>query len=127
VLHELIAIYPQADLFALVRFFGDEARIQLLGKRAKTSFIQTLPFAKAKYRSYLTFITLAIEQFDPSNYDQTISSNHAVAKGVLTGPDQRHICYSYSPIRYAWDMQKQYLDQAGFKYGVKVCLPCTPL
>jgi glycosyltransferase involved in cell wall biosynthesis len=59
----------------------------------------------------------AIEQLDLSAYDLVVSSSHAVAKGVLTGPDQLHVCMCYSPIRYAWDLQHQYLQQAGLGWG----------
>ena len=62
---------------------------------------------------------LAVEQFDLSAYDLVISSSYSFAKGVLTGPDQRHLCYCHSPIRYAWDMQHQYLAQAGLSKGLK--------
>jgi glycosyltransferase involved in cell wall biosynthesis len=48
-----------------------------------------------------------------------ISSSHAVAKGVLTGPDQLHISYVHSPIRYAWNLQHQYLKEAGLNRGMK--------
>jgi glycosyltransferase involved in cell wall biosynthesis len=48
-----------------------------------------------------------------------LSSSHAVAKGVLTGPDQLHICMCYSPIRYAWDFQHQYLRESGMERGLK--------
>jgi glycosyltransferase involved in cell wall biosynthesis len=119
VLRELLVIYPQADLFSIVDFLDDEDRGQLLGKRALTSFIQKLPCAKKGYRSYLALMPLAVEQFNLSGYDLIVSSSHAVAKGVLTGPDQRHICYCYSPVRYAWDMQHQYLDQANLTRGLK--------
>ncbi len=61
----------------------------------------------------------AIEQLDLSGYDLIISSSHAVAKGVLTGPDQLHISYVHSPIRYAWDLQHQYLKEAGLDRGLK--------
>jgi len=54
-----------------------------------------------------------------SQYDLIISSSHAVAKGVLTGPDQLHISYVHSPIRYAWDMQHQYLRESGLEKGLK--------
>jgi glycosyltransferase involved in cell wall biosynthesis len=47
-----------------------------------------------------------------------ISSSHAVAKGVLTGPDQLHLCYCHSPIRYAWDLQHQYLKESGLDHGL---------
>src|SRR5262249_25597943 len=52
-------------------------------------------------------------------YDVVISSNHAVAKGVLTGPDQLHVSYVHSPMRYAWDLQHQYLRQTGLDRGAK--------
>jgi glycosyltransferase involved in cell wall biosynthesis len=122
VLRAILAIYPQADLFAVVDFLDDEQRSKLFGKRATTTFIQRLPFAKTKYRSYLPLMPLAIEQLDVSAYDLIISSSHAVAKGILTGPDQRHVCYCYTPIRYAWDMQHQYLRESGLTSGVKSIL-----
>ena len=56
---------------------------------------------------------LAIEQLDLSAYEIVISSSHAVAKGVITGPDQLHISYVHSPMRYAWDLQHQYLRETG--------------
>jgi glycosyltransferase involved in cell wall biosynthesis len=48
-----------------------------------------------------------------------ISSSHAVAKGVLTGPDQLHVSYVHSPMRYAWDLQHQYLRESGLDRGLK--------
>ena len=62
---------------------------------------------------------LAIEQLDVSKHDIILSSCHAVSKGVLTGPDQLHISYVHSPIRYAWDLQHQYLKEAGLDRGLK--------
>lgn len=62
---------------------------------------------------------LAIEQLDLSQYDVILSSSHAVAKGVLTGPDQIHISYVHSPIRYAWDLQHQYLRESKLDKGIK--------
>jgi glycosyltransferase involved in cell wall biosynthesis len=119
VLEQMLLCYPQADLFSLVDFVPEGQRQFLQGKTVKTSFIQNLPWARKKYRSYLPFMPLAIEQFDLSGYDLVISSSHAVAKGVLTGPDQLHICMCYSPIRYAWDLQHQYLKETGLDRGLK--------
>ena len=119
VLREILVLFPDADLFAVVDFLPDEDRIKLLGKRAKTTFVQRLPFASRCYRSYLPLMPIAIEQLDLSAYDVIISSSHAVAKGVLTGPDQLHICYCHTPIRYAWDLQHQYLHDAGMAWGIK--------
>ena len=119
VLRGLIALYPDCDVYSVVDFLPDAQRHFLYGKRAKTTFIQKLPFARKKYRSYLPLMPFAIEQFDLSEYDLVISSSYAVAKGVITGPDQAHICFCHSPIRYAWDMQHQYLQQSGLTRGLK--------
>ena len=119
VLEQILAVYPDADLFCVIDFLDNQNREFILRKKTTTTFIQHLPKARSKYRSYLPLMPLAIEQLDLSNYDLVISSNHAVAKGVLTGPDQLHISCIYSPIRYAWDLQHQYLKYAGLDGGVK--------
>ena len=119
VLEQILNIYPEADLFALVDFLDEDKRDFIKHKKVTTSFIQKLPKAKTKYRNYLPLMPLAIEQFDLSKYDLVISSSHCVAKGVLTGPNQVHISYVHSPIRYAWDLQHQYLKEAGLTKGLK--------
>ncbi|MCH9028190.1 MAG: glycosyltransferase family 4 protein [Bacteroidetes bacterium] len=103
-------IFPDADVFSLVDFLNDdERRIILKGKRAHTSFIQKLPFARKKHRNYLPLFPKAIEKLDLSGYDVILSSSHAVAKGVIKNPDQLHITYCHSPMRYIWDQADQYL------------------
>jgi glycosyltransferase involved in cell wall biosynthesis len=72
-----------------------------------------------QYKNLLPLMPFAIEQFDLSGYDLIISNSHAVAKGVITGPDQLHICYCYTPMRYAWDLQHQYLLEAGMARGIR--------
>lgn len=119
VLEQMLLLFPEADLFSLIDFVPEAQRGFLQKKNVKTSFIQRLPFAKKKYRQYLPLMPLAVEQFDLSGYDLVISSSHAVAKGVLTGPDQLHISYVHSPIRYAWDLQHQYLKESKLDRGVK--------
>lgn len=119
VLSEIISIYPDSDLYAVIDFLTPEQRKHISGKKAKTTFIQSLPKSQTKYRAYLALMPLAIEQVDLSSYDLIISSSHAVAKGVTTGPNQLHICYCHSPIRYAWDMQPQYLKEANLERGIR--------
>jgi glycosyltransferase involved in cell wall biosynthesis len=113
VIEQIIACYPEADVFSVVDFVPEEQRGFLQGKRPQVSFIQRLPGARKYYRHYLPLMPLAIEQFDFSGYDLILSSSHAVAKGVIVGPDQLHISYVHSPIRYAWDLQHQYLKESG--------------
>lgn len=119
VLENILDCFPKADIYCIVDFLPKHQRRFLSNKKVTTSFIQRLPFAKSKYRSYLPLMPLAVEQFNLSDYDLVISSSHAVAKGVLTGPDQLHICLCYSPMRYAWDLQFQYLSQANLQKGLK--------
>jgi glycosyltransferase involved in cell wall biosynthesis len=119
VLEQLLTVYPEADLFTVVDFLSDEDRQIVHGKRAQTTFIQGLPFARKRYRHFLPLMPLAIEQLDMSAYDLVISSSHAVAKGVITGPDQLHVSYIHSPIRYAWDLQHEYLRESGLTKGTK--------
>ncbi|MBZ7036483.1 glycosyltransferase family 4 protein, partial [Klebsiella variicola] len=119
VIAEFIDLYPDADLYSVVDFLSEKNRVLFKGKKSTTTFIQNLPKSKGKYKAYLPLMPLAIEQLDVSKHDIILSSSHAVAKGVLTGPDQLHISYIHSPIRYAWDLQHQYLREAGLDKGIK--------
>lgn len=115
VLAAMLSEYPDADLFCLLDFLPDEHRPEICGKHPTTAFLQRIPFARRIYKHLLPLMPLAVEQFDLSGYDIVISNSHAVAKGVITGPDQLHICYCYTPMRYAWDLQHQYLAESRTK------------
>lgn len=114
--HEL---WPEAPLHTLVY---DQEAVSKLGfdpQDVCASFIQRLPRAIKWYRNYLPFYPLAIEQFDLSRYEVILSSSHAVAKGALTRADQLHICYCHTPIRYAWDLYYQYLQEHSLHKGLR--------
>ncbi len=119
VVEQILRVYPNADLYSLVDFLPQPQRDFIQHKSVTTSFIQSLPFAQKHFRNYLPLMPLAIEQFDLSRYDLIISSHHAVAKGVLTRPDQLHISYVHTPLRYGWELQHQYLRQANLTQGPK--------
>jgi glycosyltransferase involved in cell wall biosynthesis len=119
VVREMLKCFPGADVYSVIDFLRPEDRAAIGVNKIGTSFIQKLPFAKTKYRSYLPLMPLAVEQFDLSGYDVVISSSSAVSKGVLTGPDQLHVCMCYSPMRYAWDLTHQYLRESGLTSGFK--------
>src|SRR6058998_647269 len=103
-------MFPHADVFCTVDFMKEPDRAFLQGRKVQTTFIQHLPFARKHYRKFLPLMPLAVESIDVSSYDLVISSSHAVAKGILTGPDQVHICYCHTPLRSAWGLQHQYLQ-----------------
>lgn len=117
VLEQLILCYPTADVYTLVDFVQERDFLQ--GKLPITSLVQKLPMSRKLYRNYLPVMAFAVEQFDLSRYDIVISSNHAVSKGVITGPDQLHISYMHTPMRYAWDLQHQYLAERGLARGFR--------
>jgi glycosyltransferase involved in cell wall biosynthesis len=119
VLEQMLALYPDADLFSLMDFVPPQERGFLGGRPVHTSFLQHLPGMRRGYRRYLPLMPLAIEQFDLSEYELVLSSSYAVAKGVLTGPDQLHLCVCHSPMRYAWDLQHRYLREAGLDRGIR--------
>jgi glycosyltransferase involved in cell wall biosynthesis len=119
-LAQLLALYPDAEVFALVDFMApaDRARLGLGSRPVHTSFIQDLPGARTRFRRYLPLFPKAIQRLDLSRFDLVLSSSHAVAKGVRTTPAQLHICYCYTPMRYAWDLQESYLRQVGLDRGI---------
>jgi glycosyltransferase involved in cell wall biosynthesis len=119
VLSRIAGLYPEADIYSLLDFLSDEERPFIHGRRALTSFMQRLPMAKEKYRDYLMLMPLAIKSFDLSGYDLIITSSHTVAKGVRKRPGQIHICYCHTPMRYIWDLQNQYLKEAGLDKGIR--------
>nr|WP_194299964.1 glycosyltransferase [Acetobacter musti] len=119
VVGELLRIFPHAEVFAVVDFLPESERAFLGGRKVTTTFIQKLPFARKHFRNYLNLMPVAVEQLDLAGFDLVFSSHHAVAKGIITGPDQLHISYVHSPMRYAWDMQTSYLRQSGLEHGLK--------
>ena len=116
VVKQILSIFPDADLYSTVDHLKN--RDFILNKEIKTTFIQKLPSSK-KYQKYFPLMPFALENLDLRKYDLIISSSSSVAKSVLSGPDQLHICYCHSPMRYAWDLQEEYLEQIGTDKGLK--------
>jgi len=118
---EIINCFDDVDVFALIDFLSDKDRKEIIkGKKATTSFIQKLPFAEKAYRNYLPLFPKAIESLDFAGYDLIVSSSYSVAKGLKkSNTNQVHVCYCHSPIRYAWDLEDEYLSHIG---GIKKML-----
>jgi len=115
VVDELLAVFPEADLFALVCAMPGEAPERYRGFPVRTSFLQRWTGGHESFRSLLPIFPEAVESFDLRAYDLVISSSHCVAKGARTRrPDQLHITYCHTPVRYAWDLQEAYLADSGF-------------
>lgn len=125
VVREIIALYPNCEVFCLIDFLNDEDREFILhGKKTNASFLQHIPFIRKNYRSFLPLFSKAIESLDLSRFDIIISSSYAVAKGVKKTSNQKHICYCHSPIKYAWDSQDEFIKHLPFikRTGAKFVL-----
>ncbi len=118
VIEQLLKIYPSADVYTVLDVLPHDQRGFLDGRTVRSSFLQKLPKVERYYRKLLHYWPLAVEQLDVTSYDLVISSHHSVAYGVLTRPGQLHVSYVHSPMRYAWDLQHEYLREARLDRGV---------
>lgn len=118
VLARLCRLYPGAEVFTLFDFLSDEVKAEHFpGVTFHTSLLDRLPGVRLYHRHLFPLCPFFIEQFDVTQYDLVLSSSAAFARGVLTRPDQPHVCYVHSPVRYAWDEQFTYLRQARMGFG----------
>ncbi|KKS26288.1 MAG: Glycosyl transferase group 1 [Parcubacteria group bacterium GW2011_GWA2_42_11] len=122
VLEAFCEIWPEAPIFTLLY---DEQKTggAFIGRKIRTSFLQKLPLVKKHHRSFLMLMPLAVEQFDLSKYDLVLSDSASFAKGVITGPRTRHVCYCHTPTRYAWDDSHKYIEEFGYPSLVKKIAP----
>lgn len=107
----LYDLYPGADLYTLLIYKRNRDAEVLRGIPVRTSFLQRLPFAERTHQPFLPLMPLAVETLDLRHYDLVLSSSHTVAHGAIPGPQAAHICYCHTPMRYAWDMERQYLAE----------------
>jgi glycosyltransferase involved in cell wall biosynthesis len=103
-LEEFAALFPSAPIYTAI---ADPRRFPSLQadppRVIQTSFLQRVPLPRRLYRAYLPLYPLAFELLDLRGHDLVISSSSAFAKGVLTDVGACHICYCYTPMRFAWD------------------------
>jgi glycosyltransferase involved in cell wall biosynthesis len=120
VVSSLLELFPKADVFTLFDFLSEaEHDAHFGGKIFIVSAMNNWPLARRLYQNLFFMCPFFIEQFNVVEYDGVISSSAAFARGVITRPDQPHLCYVHSPIRYAWDQQFEYLEQARLRFGPK--------
>ena len=107
VLEVLCEMHPDADILTLLHRRGSVSP-PIERHPIQTSFLQWLPGTSTHYRRYLPLFPFAVEQFDLDGYDLVLSTSHAVAKSVVAPGRARHLCYCFSPMRYAWDQFDAY-------------------
>lgn len=114
-LEKIGEIFPDAPIYTL---FCDRTKISDTIKKHKiyTSFIQGWPFRERVYRNYLPFFPKAVESFDLEAFDLIVSTSHCVAKGARKSKKAVHVCYCFTPMRYAWLFFDDYFgSENGFK------------
>jgi glycosyltransferase involved in cell wall biosynthesis len=94
--------FPYADIFTLVYNRPAFANTPIANKQVFTSYLDRLPLARTHHRLLLPLMPSAIEQFDLCQYDTVVAFSYAVAHGVRVRGGARHLCYMYTPMRYAW-------------------------
>ncbi|EHK54168.1 glycosyltransferase [Allomesorhizobium alhagi] len=120
VLAQICKQFPKAEIFTLFDFLPAEIKEQYFKDvEFHASPANRIPMVHKFYRSLFFFCPFLIEQFDVTGYDAVISSSAAFSRGVITRPDQPHLCYVHSPVRYAWDEQFSYLQQGKLGFGPK--------
>lgn len=105
-LHDLFPRAPVYTTFYTPRSLPDPFRLM----EVRPSWLQRIPGAAARHRWLVPMMPLAVRSFDLRGYDVVISSSHSCAKGARVGHGALHICYCYTPMRYAWDRRGEYLE-----------------
>ncbi|MFO0843711.1 MAG: glycosyltransferase [Gemmataceae bacterium] len=97
--------WPDAPLYTLLHKPGSVSPA-IERRRVRTSFLNHLPRAHDLYRYFLPLMPTAARSLRLPPADLVLSFSHCVAKGVAaTGP---HVCYCFTPMRYAWQMRSAY-------------------
>ncbi len=107
---ELNRIFPDAPIYTVI-YNQKSAPEEFRQLDVRTSGLQRLPFSRTKFEMYLPLYAFAVEQFDLREYDVVLSVGTMVAKGVVTGSRTCHISICFTPMRWAWDLYHDYIEE----------------
>ncbi len=108
VLEILCEGFPSAPLYTLIH--NPSAVSETINRHPiHTSWLQSLPGIARHYRHLLPLFPGAMERFRPAPADLLISTSHCVAKNLIVPANTAHLCYCFTPMRYAWLFQGEYL------------------
>ena len=124
-LEAICELFPDATRFALLHVPASVSGT-IEARPIRTSFIQWVPRSHRHYRLLLPLFPMAVEQFDLDDFDLIISTSHCAAKSVVAPGRTPHLCYCFTPMRYAWDQFDAYFgpDRVGpgvtrlFRWGL---------
>ena len=117
VLELLCRGFPQAPIYTLVH--NRTAISETINSHpVVTSWLQRLPNITQHYRNFLPLFPSAIERLRPPEADLLISTSHCVAKGLRPWPGTKHLCYCFTPMRYAWTFYEEYFGPNPLKKAI---------
>lgn len=106
VLLALHQAFPEAPLFTSV---VNRERVPWSAEfDLRPSWLQRLPWLNRHHRWLAPLLPLGFESLDLTQFQVVISITSAEAKGVLTRPDQLHLCYLLTPPRYLYSHSQAY-------------------
>jgi glycosyltransferase involved in cell wall biosynthesis len=108
VLAALAELYPEAPIYTL--FYKPESMPRHLRERM-VIFPPLLNRFMLIRKLLLPLLPHLVESFPLFSYDLVISTSSCVAKGVIPGPQAKHLSYIHSPMRYIWDQRLEYFQQ----------------
>ncbi len=109
--------FPAAPVFTLIHKRGAVSK-RINAHRIVTSWLQHIPGVFHAYRYFLPFFPSAIERLHVPDADVLISTSHCTAKGLPPRPGMKHLCYCFTPMRYAWTFYEEYFGHNGLKKAV---------
>ncbi|MEO8275708.1 MAG: glycosyltransferase [Thermoanaerobaculia bacterium] len=107
VLAAIARLSPRAPIYTLFHFPGSVAA-EIEAHPVHTTFLQHAPRLRQNYRQYLPLFPAALRTLETARHRLLVSSSHCVAKSARRGPGSVHVCYSHTPMRYAWDQRRAY-------------------
>ncbi len=108
-LEVLCRAFPDATLYTLIHRRKSVSPV-IESMAIRTSPLQTIPGVFRHYRHLLPIMPLAARAWRPRKVDLVISLSHCVAKAVIPPKGVPHVCYCFTPMRYAWQARETYLE-----------------
>ena len=118
--------FPEAPIYTST--YTPETMPAFRGLDVRTTYLQNLPKPLRKLHKFFPMLRVkAFQKLGLSEFDIIISSSSAESKQVQkTRPDQIHICYCHTPIRYYWSHYDEYRADPGFgklNWLVRLAMP----
>ncbi|HEY1067757.1 MAG TPA: hypothetical protein VGE52_16655, partial [Pirellulales bacterium] len=102
--------FPDATLFTLLHRKGSTSPA-IERMPIASSWLNRLPRVSQYYRTLAPLMPSAIESLRiPHDVELIVSLSHAFAKGIRVPSGATHVCYCFTPMRYAWERRGDYVS-----------------